>query len=209
MRTNVGRSSSKAEEPLCAPETSNLATLTLPGLFNQAMIEFGATYCLPRNPDCSGCVFSTDCYARKHGMVNELPLKKRQQTLKTRYFHYLVIRVRGKKGIYFRKRSGQDIWKGLYEFPLLETNKETNLSDLMASQGWNQLFGKTQLRVISRTGIKNHLLSHQKIIAEFYSLEAERPSGKFGTLIHPDKIHELPVARILEKFLENYPISEL
>jgi len=194
MRTNVGRSLSKAEEPIRNHRT--------PGLFNQAMIEFGATYCIPRNPDCSDCIFNSSCFALHQGMVEKLPLKKQQQPLKPRYFHYLVIRVRGMKGLYFRKRSENDIWKGLYEFPLLETIKTVSLPRLMNSPGWKHFFEKTPVQVLSQTSTISHLLSHQKIIAKFYSLEIENPSVKFGILIHPNKIHELPIARILEKYLD-------
>jgi A/G-specific adenine glycosylase len=203
------RVGSIAEEPLSTPDNKDFATSTLPGLFNQAMIEFGATYCLPRNPDCNKCIFTAGCYALKHGMVNELPLKKQQQALKTRYFHYLVIHVKGRQGIYFRKRTGNDIWKGLYEFPMLETSGPDSLQGLMNSPAWKQYFGKTPIKLLSQTAPANHLLSHQKITASFCSLEIEKPSAKCGMFIRPNKIHELPVARILEKYLEDHAISEL
>ena len=179
------------------------------GDFNQSMIDFGATYCVPRNPACDECIFASGCYALKHGMVNELPLKKQQQSLKTRYFHYLVIHVKGKQGVYFSKRTGNDIWKGLYEFPMLETPGPLSLQDLMNSPAWKQYFGKTPLKLLSQTASVNHLLSHQKIIASFCRLEIETPSAKFGMFVRKNKIHELPVARILEKYLEDHAISEL
>ena len=165
------------------------------------MIEFGATYCVPRNPDCAGCIFGSGCFALHHGMVGDLPLKKKQQPLKPRYFNYLVIRVRGKKGLYFRKRSGNDIWKGLFDFPLIETSSPVKLKGLMNSTSWKQFFGKTGVSLLGKSGTINHQLSHQKIIARFYSLQLEKPSVKFGTLITQKKIHELPVARIIERYL--------
>jgi len=72
----------------------------------------------------------------------------------------------------------------------------------MNSPGWKHFFEKTPVKVLSQTSTISHLLSHQKIIAKFYSLEIENPSVKFGILIHPNKIHELPIARILEKYLD-------
>ena len=173
------------------------------GTFNQAMIEFGATCCKPRNPDCPKCIFNPTCYAYKHDMVGKLPLKKQPRQLKPRYFHYLAIRAKGKKGLYFRKREGNDIWKGLYEFPLIETSKAVTLPKLMNSPEWQKLFGKAEIKILDRTGPIHHLLSHQKIIANFYKLEIGKPSERFGNLIRPQKIHELPVARILEKYLDN------
>ncbi|MCX6286989.1 MAG: A/G-specific adenine glycosylase [Bacteroidetes bacterium] len=190
-------------------ERNHAITPSWPGTFNQAMIEFGATYCVPRNPNCQDCIFNASCYALQYGMVDSLPEKKQQQPLRPRYFHYLVIRVRGRKGLYFRKRTENDIWKGLYEFPLLETSKPVSLPRLMNSLEWKQYFGKTPVKILSQTGSINHLLSHQKIIATFYSMEIEQPSEKFGALIHPKNIHELPVARILEKYIEDHLASIL
>lgn len=194
--------SSPSGDPAAIPDaTEPSLNLLTSGTFNQAMIEFGATYCTPRNPDCSECIFSESCYALKYGIVEKLPLKKQQQALKPRYFHYLVISVRGRNGWYFRKRSGNDIWKGLYEFPLIETSKPVTLPRLMSSADWKKLFGKTEFVVKGQGNATTHLLSHQKIIAKFYSLEINSPSDKFGILIHPKKMHELPVPRIMERYL--------
>lgn len=178
------------------------------GVFNQAMIEFGARYCVPRNPQCDTCNFDTSCYALKYGMVEKLPLKKKQQPLKPRYFHYLVIQVRGKKGLYLRKRKGDDIWKGLYEFPLIETLKTINLPRLMNSPKWKQLFETSKVKVLSQSTQVSHLLSHQKIIARFYTLEVGKPSEKLGIFIHQNEINTLPVSRIIENYLlSSYPAS--
>jgi len=183
-----------------------LATSTFPGLFNQAMIEFGAMYCVPRNPECSACIFSDSCHAWKHNMVGQLPVKKQQPALRSRYFNYLVISVKGREGFYFRKRSGNDIWKGLYEFPLLETKGSIAPQKLQSSPGWKKLFGRSRADLISHTGDIIHILSHQKIITKFYTLEIKEPSETFGILVHPEKIAELPVARIIEKYFELYPL---
>jgi len=183
------------------PHPASCIKHTPSGTFNQAMIEFGATYCVPRNPDCNNCIFKTSCYALKHGMVNKLPLKKQPPPLKPRYFNYLVIRIKEKNGLYFWKRSGNDIWKGLYEFPLIETSKPVSLPGLLNSPEWKQLFGKTRVKILSRTKAKSHLLSHQNIIVTFCSLEIEKPLKKLGNLIRPQKINELPVPKIIERYL--------
>ena len=182
------------------------ATSSLPGLFNQAMIEFGAMYCVPRNPECGACIFSNSCYALKHNMVGQLPVKKQQQALRSRYFNYLVISVKGREGFYFRKRSENDILKGLYEFPLIETSGAVSPRKLKSSPGWEKLFGRSRADLISYTSDIIHILSHQKIITKFFSIEIKKPSEKIGILVHPEKIAELPVARIIEKYFGLYPL---
>ena len=49
-----------------------------PGVFNQALMELGATVCLPQRPDCAHCPIATHCEARAHGTQNELPVKLRR-----------------------------------------------------------------------------------------------------------------------------------
>ena len=176
-----------------------------PGNFNQSIIEFGALYCVPRNPNCPECVFADSCYALKYAMVEELPLKKQQQPLKPRYFHYLIVQVRGKKGFYFHKRTENDIWKGLYEFPLIETSKPATLERLINTPDWKKFFGMSRFKVRWQSTAKSHLLSHQKITAKFYDLEIEEPSEEFGILVPTEKINELPVPKIIEKQLNREP----
>jgi len=174
-----------------------------PGLFNQAMIEFGAICCIPRNPGCNRCIFKTSCYARRNGMVGELPLKKQQKPLKPRYFNYLVIRVGWGGGLYFNKRSENDIWKGLYEFPLIETPGSATLTTLMNSADWKKYFAFVQFSVLGQTKAISHLLSHQKIIATFFSIKIEKPYKQFGSLIPPEKMHELPVPGLIERYFKD------
>src|SRR6185295_17174001 len=90
-----------------------------PGLHNQAIMEFGAIQCKPVNPDCFSCHLKMDCYAFKNKRVNQFPVKSKTQKVRERFFYYLFIRWKNK--IFLHKRTGKDIWKNLYEFPLIET----------------------------------------------------------------------------------------
>ena len=58
-----------------------------PSDFNHAMMEFGATYCVPRNPDCDNCVFRNSCEANKSNLQTQLPVKNKKIAKKTRYFN--------------------------------------------------------------------------------------------------------------------------
>src|SRR6185369_4348241 len=90
-----------------------------PGIYNQALMDFGAVICKPY-PLCTICVFKEYCFAFKNNSINKLPVKKKRIKITTRWFNYLVIEYQGK--IYIHKRTGNDIWKNLHEFVLLETN---------------------------------------------------------------------------------------
>ncbi|MBS1595413.1 MAG: A/G-specific adenine glycosylase [Bacteroidetes bacterium] len=92
-----------------------------PGEYNQAIMDFGATVCTPLNPKCEECPFSKVCVAYQKNLISELPVKSKKIVKKERYFYYLVLK--NDKEIIISKRSGDDIWKGLYILPYIESDK--------------------------------------------------------------------------------------
>src|SRR6201995_4110576 len=100
---------------------SNLADALLDreqaDLYNQAIMDFGATVCLPRNPLCVDCVQRDGCQAMQKGLTTQLPVKEKSIRKKQRWFYYFIVETADDK-IYIRQRTGKDIWEGLYEFVL-------------------------------------------------------------------------------------------
>jgi A/G-specific adenine glycosylase len=87
-----------------------------PGDFNQALMELGATVCLPRNPQCLLCPWRDDCQARAEGIENELPVKlRRRAPVRLSVTLYLV----EKNGlILLRQRGGgEPRLAGFWELP--------------------------------------------------------------------------------------------
>ena len=93
-----------------------------PGIFNQAAMDFGAMQCTPKNPQCGECPFMRECYALHHQLTDILPVKKKKAEQKHRYFHYSVYLCDNHTII--EKRTGSDIWKNMYQFPLIETDSD-------------------------------------------------------------------------------------
>src|SRR3546814_7097832 len=110
-----------------------------PGLYNQAIMEFGALQCKPKNPDCSNCVLRLDCRALKENSVNQLPVKLKGKASRNRYFNYFVV-ADGDR-ILMNKRGDGDIWEGLYELPLIETPRPMDLHELAADEAIAAHFG--------------------------------------------------------------------
>ena len=138
-------------------------------IFNQAIMDFGALVCTPRNPACSACPLSARCAALASGTTAAFPVKKPAAARRTRYFHYLdVTDAAGQR--YLAQRSGNDIWQDLYEFPLLETETEGHtLTELRSSAQWPEWLPAT-FEEDGRGGPYRQQLSHQNIIAVFYRL---------------------------------------
>lgn len=177
-----------------------------PGLYNQAIMDFGALQCVPVSPQCTECPLADSCAALSEGWVAELPVKQRRTQVTDLYFHYLYVR----KGeyTYINKRTGRGIWQNLYEIPLLETPKKTTpeeflagveLCDLFTSK---EVFSNTTFRVVA-TDVK-HLLSHRTIHANFYEVKLPETSSAFpGFLqIKADEIGHYPMPKLMLLLLE-------
>lgn len=137
------------------------------GSFNQAMIEMGAVQCVPVNPNCEQCPFSTTCYAFQHHCTDTLPIKEKKTKIKDRFFHYIIYLKKNQSII--QKRTANDIWKGLYEFPLVETNDNKFNINLFLQDNKIRILQEPQILLQ-----KKHLLSHQRIHLTFHIIHPER-----------------------------------
>ena len=139
-----------------------------PGLYNQAIMEFGALQCKPRNPNCADCVLQLDCRALKEGSVDQLPVKRKGKPSRNRYFNYFV--VEDGDHILMNKRGRGDIWESLYELPLIETSRHMALHELTADDAVVAHFGPgAALRLLD--GPVKHVLSHQNLFAQFIAVD--------------------------------------
>lgn len=89
------------------------------GIYNQALMDFGAVVCKPAAPLCETCPFNTSCIALKNKVVDLLPVKEKKLVQKIRFFYFMALQQDGKT--YIQQRTGKDIWKDLYQYPLVET----------------------------------------------------------------------------------------
>lgn len=174
-----------------------------PGEYNQAIMDFGALQCTPGMPDCSACPLCELCIARAEGRVGELPVKGHKTRTKNRYFNYIYVRAGAYT--YINKRSDDDIWRNLYEFPLIETEKEVGEEEFYRLPQLQVLLGGTMnphFRMISKR--VKHVLSHRVIWANFYELLLPEDTGLFASYmrIREDELETFPVSRLMSLFLE-------
>ena len=171
-----------------------------PGTYNQAIMEFGALQCVPKNPDCDVCILKQVCVAFRIGLVGVLPVKLKTVKMSTRYFHYLHVKV-GEQ-TFIRQRSEGDIWTGLYEFPLIETAAETGLDELSRSPVWQSYFvGQTPfVERISRE--ITHRLTHRILKIRFYEIAVDRLiSGSDLIEISTKELRRYAVPVIIDQYL--------
>ena len=173
-----------------------------PAIFNQAIMEFGALQCVPKNPDCESCVLSNSCAALQYNKVAQLPVKSKKTKVTPKYFNYLILKdITGK--FIVQKREGKGIWENLYEFPLFET------TELMAPEVIEKqliqmdFFGqKAKEIILLNSEIIKHKLSHQHLCIRFFLMEfdVELPDSKGF-----EEIKKLPFPIVIHNFmLSNY-----
>jgi A/G-specific adenine glycosylase len=176
-----------------------------PDLFNQAVMEFGALHCLPKNPKCYECVFSKNCEANQKNLQALLPVKSKKLKVKTRYFNYFVIH--SKNGILMHERNGKDIWRGLYDFYLIETSRNKKAASLIKE---DKFLSKST--IIRESEVYKHILSHQKLKVKFielrksFSKKDEVMAGNLGLKKFTIKeIAKLPKPILIDRFLKENP----
>ncbi len=169
-----------------------------PGDHNQAVMELGALVCTPRAPRCGDCPLALRCMARRMERTGELPVKAGKPKVRTRHFNFLHITT--PKGIYLEKRTGRDIWQGLYQLPLIESDRAPTrerfgiLLQQQLGTGWT---------IVRRHGPVKHVLSHQHIVALFW--EVRPPKGyrkpKVWSLTGADTLDGHALPRLIERYL--------
>ncbi|WP_372775113.1 A/G-specific adenine glycosylase [Mangrovibacterium sp.] len=179
---------------------SELLNKSHPGDHNQAMMEFGALQCIPKNPNCSRCIFNDRCIALKDNLIEKLPVKVGKTRIRHRYFTYLLL-SRGKFA-YLQKRTKNDVWKNLYEFPLVETPERTEIDQILDA---SISYFNPETDVIETIGSwKKQVLSHQHIHYRFIHIELTNKKNRLSELIEVNKkdIFNFAVPKPIEQKLE-------
>ena len=138
VETDIAQASAKKEFAALAFE---LMPKDNPAQFNQAIMEFGALQCVPKNPNCTECVFNNSCAALQKKKVDQLPVKSKKTKVRNRYFNYIVA-VDDLENTIIQKRTAKGIWHNLYEFPLIETDKVEDFETVAQQINQNFFLGK-------------------------------------------------------------------
>jgi A/G-specific adenine glycosylase len=174
-----------------------------PGLHNQAMMEFGALHCTPKNPNCLLCPLQAQCLAFAHQTVMQRPVKLQKVKVSTRYFNYLVIRI--KDSIYLHKRSGNDIWKNLYDFPCIESEQPLSVEEVVATEQFKQLIENKPFTIVKVSPIFTHKLTHRTIQAQFIEIKLEKKLLRIETkdlfLTLEMDLGTFPIPRLIDLYL--------
>ncbi|MFM2145531.1 MAG: A/G-specific adenine glycosylase [Bacteroidota bacterium] len=179
-----------------------------PGLYNQAIMDFGAVVCKPRQPLCTTCIHQVKCKAFQEGMVEKLPVKTKTIALRQRWFNYFILH--DKDGLVVRQREQKDIWRDLYEFYLVEQEKpfvELKAGDRL----FKKIPGSVRKKYFPSSRPYDQKLSHQSIHARFIPVAVtarfQVPPGY--EKVPWRKVKSLPFPGIINQYLEQQGIADL
>ncbi|MEZ2335135.1 A/G-specific adenine glycosylase [Mucilaginibacter sp. RCC_168] len=140
---------------------NNLINKKTPGLHNQAMMEFGAMLCKPKNPACGICPVHLNCVAFTTNVTTALPVKLKTVKVRERFFNYFL--VTDGNSILMNKRADKDIWANLYDLPMVETISLLPLPELMDHPAVKEFFGNDIKISGDIIPVQKHILTHQRL----------------------------------------------
>ena len=172
-----------------------------PGIYNQAIMDFGAIVCKPLQPLCEACPLQRNCVAFKEKKVNILPLKKKSINRRGRFFTYLIVEYNN--AVYVRKRMAKDIWQGLHEFMLIETKKLITERRLRQKKTFSALFNGDDFIITHISKTFSQQLTHQTITGKFLNIRLARPLETNGNyrLISWEELELLPFPKFITSYL--------
>jgi A/G-specific adenine glycosylase len=170
-----------------------------PGLYNQAIMDFGATICKPQLPLCGQCFLSLSCKAYNDNLIDILPVKEKKIKRRHRFFYYLVLEKAGK--LLVRKRTTKDIWQNLHEFVLIEAPTRIEPAEILKSAAGRQIVDQ-YCKVEEITDFFKQTLTHQDVHGCFIHVKFAGNSCPEGyAFLSQKEVSQLAFPRLLNDYL--------
>jgi A/G-specific adenine glycosylase len=151
-----------------------------PGAFNQALMELGATVCLPRNPLCLVCPLTAVCGAHQAGATAQVPVKLRKQE-PVRIAAALLLVRRGGEVLLKQRPNSEKRMPGFWDLPSPE--------DLPTA------------RVGKSYGEFQHSITHHRYTFQVLLADAISPGPGYGWF-RTERLHEIPLSTTARKALK-------
>ncbi len=180
--------------------------------FNQALMDFGSILCKAQSPLCKQCPFAQNCYALANEKVNLLPIKKKAAPKQDRFMYYFLFfyKKENKTHLFINLRNEKDIWHKLYDFPLIENDKELTMNQI-----------NNQLSLLLQTTLEisplpfgkkyKHILSHRILNVQFFSMQIHNYTENFEKILSQkyksiafEQLQQFPYPQLIINFFADY-----
>jgi len=170
-------------------------------IYNQAIMEFGALQCVPKNPDCLACILNSSCAAFQYKKVADLPVKSKKTKVTNKFLNYIVFEdIEGNTLI--KQRTGKGIWQNLYEFPLLESERILNKNEIseLVKQNFSLIYSIKEIVLLPSEDVI-HKLSHQTLHIQFIKIVVSEVLLNGISII---ELKKLPFPIVIHNFIERF-----
>jgi A/G-specific adenine glycosylase len=184
------------------------------GQYNQAIMDFGATWCTPKRPRCANCPMAEQCAAAQQQRTAEWPRKTKRPEKRRRIFLYAV--VQQGEMLYMRERTDKDIWQNLWEFPLLEVEETPAENARIGPLLVDHFFKKSEqknVKIDMVQGPIKQVLTHQKVYGFFVKITQNDPYWRPDASLNWRATEQftlkkmLAKPRLIDRFLDENPLS--
>jgi len=158
-----GATGEKLREAKLWAKAAELVSLERPGDWNQALMELGATVCLPKGARCGECPVRDECQAQATGRVEAIPAPKVRAPRKALRWAVAFCERDGK--LLLGQRPAKGLFGGLWELPSAELAAKST-----AAAALTKLFGKKP-RTLTRLGKTHRTLTHRELTLEVYRVQ--------------------------------------
>lgn len=197
-RSKAGRAAiGKAARGLLRPDR--------PGDSNQAMMELGATVCLPRVPECTRCPVAIGCLARERDEVGgypRLPVKRPAKKMRRR----VALVVDQERILLFRRPDDSQLLAGTWELPWVQSPGEKKGEDLSASERELASSYGGQWKLTGQRAEVRHSITFRALVLEVHFAElrfsGELAEGAKAGWFFPRELSELPLSSQVFKVLK-------
>ncbi len=173
-------------------------------VYNQAIMDFGATVCKPDVPLCNSCLLKEKCVAFNEDIIDELPLKEKRTKLRSRWFVFYIIKQGNKFAI--QKREEKDVWANLYQFPNTECKNEkewqrqikNNTSAWLNSNNLEIIYRSISARAF-RQQLSHQTIFARAVLAETKTFGEKNLQWEWKTI---NEIRKLPFPKIINDLLK-------
>ncbi|MBL8745239.1 MAG: A/G-specific adenine glycosylase [Phycisphaerae bacterium] len=166
-----------------------------PGAMNEALMELGATVCVPGTPRCGECPLARLCIAKREGMQERIP-KPAKSAAKRDVFHSVVV-VRSRGRVLLEQRPPRGLWAKMWQAVTIErSDRPATRAEVVRSFALSDAIPRAAF---------DHLTSHRRVRFEVWDgRTSDFPSGR-GVLVATNRIPALPMSNPQRRILASWP----
>jgi A/G-specific adenine glycosylase len=177
---------------------------TQAGIYNQALMDFGATICKPMAAQCPSCIMQKKCMAFTQNQVNLLPVKLKSIQKKNRFFDFFIFKYEDQ--FLIQKRGAGDIWSNLFQFYLIENERAAAIDKKYIQKFILEPLAISIKNIISLlpSAVYKQTLTHQQIEARFIIIQLDKKPAIFAKALWVKKegFKKYPFPKIVNDFLK-------